>query len=98
MNKYQLTKLHGKNLILNLSQLFKEEILYINATSLVKQFGKDLSNYMRSPETIAYFNALNEHSKSVNSTELELVKIERGRYGGTYIHSGEVSKIHTLFC
>lgn len=49
---------------------------WFNMTKAAKQFGTDLSNFMRSPETAAYVEALN----SVVSTELTESRV--GRYGG----------------
>lgn len=46
---------------------------YFNMTKAAKAFGKDLSNFMRSPETVEYVEAL-----SVNFTDKEIVKVQRG--------------------
>ena len=46
---------------------------YFNMTKAAKAFGKDLSNFMRSPETLEYLEAL-----SVNFTDKEIVKVQRG--------------------
>ncbi len=54
---------------------------YFNMTKAAKVFGKDLSNFMRSPEAADYIDAL---SKTVESTEL--VEAQRGRNGGTWGH------------
>ena len=53
---------------------------WINATVAADAFGKDLSNWVRSPETIEYIQELN----SVDSTEFIITK--KGRNGGTWIH------------
>lgn len=53
---------------------------WINATIAADAFGKDLSNWVRSPETIEYIQELN----SVESTEFIITK--KGRNGGTWIH------------
>ena len=53
---------------------------WINATVAADAFGKDLSNWVRSPETIEYIHELN----SVESTEFIITK--KGRKGGTWIH------------
>lgn len=42
---------------------------YFNMTKAAKAFGKDLSNFMRSPETLEDLEAL-----SVNFTDKEIVK------------------------
>lgn len=61
---------------------------WLNATVAAKAFDKDLSNWLRSPETIEYVQELN----SVKSTELnspefgEFVVTKQGRNGGTWIH------------
>ena len=78
-----ITTIQGKDLIIDVSRLLSDEILYINATKLAKQFGKDLSNYTRTKSYQEYIEAFN----SVKITDLELVKTQEGKYGGTYIHS-----------
>jgi len=50
-------------------------------TKAAKVYDKDLSNFMRSPETLDYIEAL---SKTVKYTEL--VEAKAGRYGGTFAH------------
>jgi hypothetical protein len=54
-------------------------------TKAAKQFGKDLSNFMRSPDAVAYIKAL-----SVNITDKELIQVQRGSgllpQVGTYGH------------
>jgi len=53
---------------------------WFNMTKAAQHFGKDLSNWLRSPETLEYIEAL----KSVKSTEY--LTANRGRYGGTWAH------------
>ena len=90
MKKYELTTVQGKDIMIDISRLFREEVLYVNATKLAKQFGKRLDHYWKSPETKEYYEVLNTHSKG----DLELVKTSKGKYGGTYIHS--VAIVHFL--
>ena len=78
-----IATIQGKDLIIDVSKLLSDEVLYINATKLAKQFGKDLSNYTRTKSYQEYIEAF----KSVKITELELIKTQEGKYGGTYIHS-----------
>lgn len=54
---------------------------YFNMTKAAKHFGKDLSNFMRSPDTIDYLDAL---ATSVKPTEL--IETKAGRYGGSWGH------------
>lgn len=83
MKKYELTNVQGKDVIIDISQLLREEVLYVNATKLAKQFRKRLDHYWNSLETKEYYDVLNTR----NNGELELVKTSKGKYGGTYIHS-----------
>ncbi|PMR71365.1 KilA-N domain-containing protein [Halomonas heilongjiangensis] len=58
---------------------------YFNMTMAAKAFGKDLSNFMRSPETKEYIAEL---SRAVKSTDL-LIKVPGNRYipdRGTWAH------------
>lgn len=58
---------------------------YFNMTMAAKAFGKDLSNFMRSPETKDYIAAL---SSTVKSTDLH-IKVPGNRYipdRGTWAH------------
>lgn len=61
---------------------------YFNMTVAAKVFGKDLSNFTRSPDYIEYVAALKEflNSNSVNSGVLNVVETRQGRYGGTWGH------------
>lgn len=60
--------------------LFREDG-YFNMTKAAKVFRKDLSNFMRSPDTLEYLDALANTLKST-----ELVQAKAGRYGGTWGH------------
>lgn len=90
MKKYNLIQVQGKDVVIDISQLFREEVLYVNATKLAKQFGKRLDVYWKSPETKEYYGVLN----TTVQRELELVKTAKGKYGGTYIHSDAI--VHFL--
>ncbi len=88
MKKYELTQVQGKNVLIDISQLFREEVLYVNATSLAKQFGKRIHKYFELDGTKEYHEALKEEILNTpKKGELELLKTSKGRYGGTYIHS-----------
>ena len=63
-----------------------EETIYLNATKTAKAFGKDLSNWRRSSQTIEYIKEIEKTFNSVNFTELELIVTKQGKFGGTWIH------------
>ncbi len=75
MSKQLITREYNGNVF-----TFREDG-YFNMTDAAKKFGKDLSNFTRSPETVAYLDAL---AISVKSTDL--IESQRGRNGGTWAH------------
>ncbi|AZD21245.1 hypothetical protein C4K24_1932 [Pseudomonas chlororaphis subsp. aurantiaca] len=54
---------------------------YFNMTKAAKEFGKDLPNFKRSPDTIGYCNELSKAAKSAL-----LTIVTKGRYGATWAH------------
>lgn len=57
---------------------------WVNATEIARQQGKRLDVWLKTAETHAYIDALARH---LNTTERwELVRAERGRNGGTWLH------------
>ncbi|EIU4422451.1 KilA-N domain-containing protein [Pseudomonas aeruginosa] len=75
MSKQLITREYNGNVF-----TFREDG-YFNMTDAAKKFGKDLSNFTRSPETVEYLDAL---ANSVKSTDL--IESQRGRNGGTWAH------------
>lgn len=59
--------------------------VYANANRMAETFGgsKKLENWKSSPNTKRYIEAL---VNSLKSSELNLVKSEEGKYGGTWVH------------
>ena len=45
MSNFNLTTIQGKNIVIDISQLVSKEVLYINATKLALQFGKNKRNH-----------------------------------------------------
>ena len=87
MKKYELTQVQGKNIVIDISQLFREEVLYVNATKLAKQFGKSsqsLYQFLNSDGFKEYENAVNRINENIDTLTK---KNQRGKYAGTYIHS-----------
>jgi len=92
MKKYELATIEGKNVVLDVSQLLQEEVLYINATRLSKQFGKDRRNlhkFLNSDSFKEYENAISKVIKmgDFKTEEKGLKYSTKGKYGGTYIRS-----------
>ena len=70
-----ITKTFNESTVL----LFREDG-WFNMTKAAKAFGKDLSHFMRSPDTLAYIFEL----KSAKNAEY--LEASRGRNGGTWAH------------
>ena len=83
MKTIDLATIQNKDLIIDVSRLVSNEVLYINATLLAKQFEKRVDNFLRLESTKEYLRFLT----TSDVRELELLKTKEGRYGGTYIHS-----------
>jgi len=86
MKATDLTTIQGKNIIIDISKLLSDEVVYINATKLAKQFNKRVDNFLRLEETKEYLRVLN----TSDVRELEIIKTLKGKYGGTYFHSDVV--------
>lgn len=63
---------------------------YLNMSKACSMYGKDLQAFMRKYDTIEYIEEL---SKVVATTELEIIQAQAGRYGGTWAHP----KLATFF-
>lgn len=95
MKNFDLTTIQGKSLIIDISELLREEVLYINATKLAKQFHKNkqrLNEFLNSKSFTEYKEAVfkvtkNRDFKTSHVRELKLVKTVKGKYGGTYLHN-----------
>ncbi|HDR9132423.1 KilA-N domain-containing protein [Burkholderia vietnamiensis] len=57
---------------------------WINATQVAKRFGKHLDDWLRSPDTNSYMDALARAVNSRNSRDL--IRTKRGRTGYTLLH------------
>jgi len=92
MKKFELTTIQGKDVFIDISQLLKEEVLYVNATSLAKQFGKNrrqLEKFLKTNTFIEYEKALFKViQKGDFKTDGKGLRYSiKGKYGGTYLHS-----------
>ena len=69
---------------------------YFNMTKAAKHFGKDLSNFMRSPDTIEYLEALEGTVKSTDHSD-SLVEAKRGYHLNPYVGSWGHPKLAVFF-
>ena len=92
MKTIDLITLQGKDLIIDVSKLISDEVLYINATKLALQFGKNkqrLNEFFNSKSFLEYENAISKVTKNrdFKTDEKGLRYSKKGKYGGTYLHS-----------
>ncbi len=87
MKKYELTIVQGKNIVIDISQLFREEVLAVNVTKLAKQFGKNRQSVAQFLNSDSYRSYLEAYSNVYKNIDVKLMEKREGRYGGTYIHS-----------
>lgn len=85
MKKYEIQKVGDVEVNFDVSMLIKEEVLYINATQIAKQFNKKPIDWLKTEDTKEYIDAV---SQSDNIHLEDLVKTQRGgRFPGTWIHN-----------
>ena len=92
MNNFNLTLIQGKNVIIDVARLFSDEVVYINATKLALQFGKNkqrLNEFFKTKSFIEYENAISKVTKNrdFKIDDKPLKYSIKGKYGGTYLHS-----------
>jgi len=83
MSRLQLQSL--KSITLHELQVSLQQGLWLNATHIAKDYGKDLSNYWRSSGTEQYCKAL-INSNYEDFTDIKQIVVGRGKTQGTFIH------------
>ena len=92
MKTINLTTIQNKDLIIDVSRLVSDEVLYINATKLALQFGKNkyqLRDFFKSDNFLEYEKAIFKVVKKPHfkTDDKPLRYSLKGKYGGTYLHS-----------
>ena len=85
--KYEVIQVNQAEITVDVSLLFKTEEMFFNATQMAKPFGKVVRDFLRLESTKEYmeeiFNVENSPLKEFD----DLVKMKRGRLGGTWLHN-----------
>ena len=92
MNNFNLTLIQGKNVIIDVARLFSDEVVYINATKLALQFGKNrqkLNDFFNTKGYLEYENAISKvlEKQYFKTDDKQLKYSIKGKYGGTYLHN-----------
>jgi len=85
--KYEIIEVNQAEITVDVSLLTKTEEMFFNATQMAKPFSKKVKHFLTLESTKEY---MNEIFKGRDSTLLkydDLVKIKKGRYGGTFLHN-----------
>ncbi len=92
MRNFKLSTIHGKDVVIDITKLISDEVIYVNATKLAKQFGKNkqrLNEFFKTKGYLEYENAISKvtekHDFKTDYKGLRYSK--KGKYGGTYLHS-----------
>lgn len=85
--KYEIVNIGMAAITVDISLLSKTEEMFFNATDMAKPFFKKPVDFLRIDSTKEYmeeiFKGENSHLKNFD----DLVRIKRGKYGGTFFHN-----------
>ncbi len=82
--KFEMIKIKGIGISVDISALVKSETLYFNATEMARQFGKDLQSFMRMKDTREYISILEADPSALKTVAIRTT--QRGRNPGTWMH------------
>jgi len=90
--KYEIVEIDKNEVMVDVSLLRKTEQMFFNATKMAKPFGKKVVEFLRIKPTQEYIQIVLEDINSKGDQGHhwkyeDLVKITKGRYGGTYLHN-----------
>lgn len=96
--KYEVVTVKNVDVMVDISLLNKSDDMFFNATEIAKQFGKQVSDFLRLESTKEYINEILQdsgtgNSRFKNSTKVENIHLENlvritkgGKYQGTWLH------------
>lgn len=97
MKTYELITVQGKDIVFDISYLFKEEVISINVTKLAKQFGKSRNMMYQFLNSDSFKEYMKAYSNVTKNSDVKLIEKREGRYGGTYIHSDIILPVLRYF-
>jgi hypothetical protein len=85
--KYEVIQIDQVEITVDVSMFSKTGEMFFNATDMAKPFDKTPKDFLRIKPTKEYIEEIfKEDFNPINSYE-ELVRIRRGKYGGTWFHN-----------
>lgn len=85
--KYEIIEVNQAEIAVDVSILSKTEEMFFNATDMAKLFGKRVKDFLRLETTKEYIDAIFKGEDSPLKNFDDLVKIKKGKYGGTFLHN-----------
>lgn len=85
--KYEIIEIDQTEITVDVSLLTKTEELFFNATEMAKPFGKEVRHFIALESTKEYIEAIFKARESTYLNPEELIRVKRGRYGGTWLHN-----------
>jgi hypothetical protein len=86
-SKYEIIEINGSEIAVDTSMLTKTEEMFFNATDMAKMFDKKSVDFLRLESTKEYMEEIFKGEDSRLKNYDDLVKIKRGKYGGTWLHN-----------
>jgi len=85
--KYEVVNVDQTEITVDVSLLAKTEEMFFNATDMARPFGKKVKHFLALESTKEYMGAIFKGRDSTCLKYEDLVKIKRGKYGGTWLHN-----------
>lgn len=85
--KYEVIKVDQAEITVDVSLLSKTEEMLFNATQMAKPFSKTPKDFLKIGPTKEYIEEIFKEDLNPIKTIDDLVRIKRGKYGGTWFHN-----------
>lgn len=86
LTKYEVIEVDSVEITVDVSMLLKTDDVYFNATQIAKHFDKKADDFLRLSSTAEYVEAILKAGIPDIKTDNELIRISKGKYGGTWLH------------
>jgi len=86
-SKYEIIEINGSEIAVDISMLTKTGEMFFNATDMAKMFDKTPKDFLKINPTKEYMEVIFKEDLNPIKNYDDLVKIKRGKYGGTWLHN-----------
>ena len=85
--KFEIIEVDRSEIMVDISLLKKSDEMFFNATQMGKVFDKKPVYFLRLDSTKEYMKEIFKDDLNNLKNEIDLVKIKKGKYGGTWLHN-----------